>query len=157
MTADPKVILSHLTKIRSQSNACADHAAHLSEIGLPLPEENLVQPLGIPFDRSGTHPRARHVLLSPTFPFSDSHVPAGEVHQRHRKIMNPAFSAARLRSFLPLFQRIASKVSHHKRTDRTVAHSILPTSSLRSGRRSWQTRRNLRPRSWSTDGCRERL
>ncbi|KAI0713469.1 PAH-inducible cytochrome P450 monooxygenase PC-PAH 4 [Earliella scabrosa] len=34
----------------------------------------------------------------------------GEVHQRHRKIMNPAFSAARLRSFLPLFQRIANKL-----------------------------------------------
>ncbi|PIL34049.1 cytochrome P450 [Ganoderma sinense ZZ0214-1] len=35
----------------------------------------------------------------------------GKVHQRHRKIMNPAFSAAHLRTFLPLFQRIASKLS----------------------------------------------
>ena len=34
----------------------------------------------------------------------------GKDHQRHRKIMNPAFSAAHLRTFLPLFQRIASKV-----------------------------------------------
>ncbi|KAM5543148.1 hypothetical protein V8D89_003022 [Ganoderma adspersum] len=35
----------------------------------------------------------------------------GKDHQRHRKIMNPAFSAAHLRSFLPLFQRIAGKLS----------------------------------------------
>lgn len=35
---------------------------------------------------------------------------SGKDHQRHRKIMNPAFSAAHLRTFLPLFQRIASKV-----------------------------------------------
>ena len=34
----------------------------------------------------------------------------GKDHQRHRKIMNPAFSAAHLRTFLPLFQRIAGKV-----------------------------------------------
>ncbi|KAM5543945.1 hypothetical protein V8D89_002562 [Ganoderma adspersum] len=35
----------------------------------------------------------------------------GEDHQRHRKIMHPAFSAPQLRSFLPLFQRIAGKLS----------------------------------------------
>ncbi|EIW62975.1 PAH-inducible cytochrome P450 monooxygenase PC-PAH 4 [Trametes versicolor FP-101664 SS1] len=34
----------------------------------------------------------------------------GEDHQRHRKIMNPAFSAAHLRSFLPLFQRVTGKL-----------------------------------------------
>ncbi|KAI0697725.1 cytochrome P450 [Cerioporus squamosus] len=32
-------------------------------------------------------------------------------HVRHRKIMNPSFSATRLRSFLPIFQRIGSKLS----------------------------------------------
>ncbi|KAI0747630.1 cytochrome P450 [Daedaleopsis nitida] len=32
-------------------------------------------------------------------------------HHRHRKSMNPAFSATHLRSFLPLFQRIGSKLS----------------------------------------------
>ncbi|OSD01334.1 PAH-inducible cytochrome P450 monooxygenase PC-PAH 4 [Trametes coccinea BRFM310] len=31
-------------------------------------------------------------------------------HQRHRKIMNPAFSSAQLRSFLPLFQSTAYKL-----------------------------------------------
>ncbi|RPD78489.1 cytochrome P450 [Lentinus tigrinus ALCF2SS1-7] len=31
-------------------------------------------------------------------------------HQRHRKIMNPAFNAAHLKTFLPLFQRISSKM-----------------------------------------------
>ncbi|KAM5534479.1 hypothetical protein V8D89_011811 [Ganoderma adspersum] len=35
----------------------------------------------------------------------------GEDHRRHRKILHPAFSAAQLRAFLPLFQRIASKLS----------------------------------------------
>ncbi|KAF9219092.1 cytochrome P450 [Gyrodon lividus] len=32
-------------------------------------------------------------------------------HQRHRKIMNPAFSVAQLRTFLPAFQRSASRLS----------------------------------------------
>lgn len=35
----------------------------------------------------------------------------GSVHSRHRKVMNPAFSAPQLRSFLPLFRRSADKVS----------------------------------------------
>lgn len=34
----------------------------------------------------------------------------GEVHQRHRKIMNPAFSAPQLRTFLTLFQDVGVKV-----------------------------------------------
>ena len=34
----------------------------------------------------------------------------GKDHQRHRKIMNPAFSAAHLRTFLQLFQRVSGKV-----------------------------------------------
>lgn len=38
----------------------------------------------------------------------------GPVHSRHRKVMNPAFSAPRLRSFLPLFQRSAVKASEVK-------------------------------------------
>ncbi|TBU30193.1 cytochrome P450 [Dichomitus squalens] len=36
----------------------------------------------------------------------------GQDHQRQRKIMNPAFSVPQLRSFLPLFQRIATKLSN---------------------------------------------
>ncbi|KAI0644555.1 PAH-inducible cytochrome P450 monooxygenase PC-PAH 4 [Trametes meyenii] len=34
----------------------------------------------------------------------------GEAHTRHRRIMNPAFSNARLKSFLPIFQRVGSKL-----------------------------------------------
>ncbi|RPD57254.1 cytochrome P450 [Lentinus tigrinus ALCF2SS1-7] len=34
----------------------------------------------------------------------------GSVHQRHRKVMNPAFSAQQLRTFVPLFQRTALKI-----------------------------------------------
>ncbi|KAF8842051.1 cytochrome P450 [Paxillus ammoniavirescens] len=32
-------------------------------------------------------------------------------HQRHRKVMNPAFAVAQLRTFLPVFRRLASKLS----------------------------------------------
>lgn len=32
-------------------------------------------------------------------------------HQRHRKIMNPAFGAAQLRTFLPVFRRSAARLS----------------------------------------------
>ncbi|KAF9223490.1 cytochrome P450 [Gyrodon lividus] len=32
-------------------------------------------------------------------------------HQRHRKILNPAFGSAQLRTFLPVFQRSASRLS----------------------------------------------
>ncbi|KIP03775.1 hypothetical protein PHLGIDRAFT_129943 [Phlebiopsis gigantea 11061_1 CR5-6] len=35
----------------------------------------------------------------------------GDSHSRHRKVMNPAFTAPQLRSFLPLFRRGAAKMS----------------------------------------------
>ncbi|KAK0430709.1 cytochrome P450 [Armillaria borealis] len=41
---------------------------------------------------------------------------AGSVHQRHRKVMNPAFSARQLRTFLSLFQRTTRHFSR-KLTD----------------------------------------
>ncbi|RDX48041.1 cytochrome P450 [Lentinus brumalis] len=37
-------------------------------------------------------------------------VALGRDHVRHRKIMNPAFNATQLKSFLPLFQRISAKM-----------------------------------------------
>ncbi|KAI0794686.1 cytochrome P450 [Fomes fomentarius] len=40
----------------------------------------------------------------------------GAMHQRHRKVMNPAFSAQQLRGFIPLFQRTAHKVIDKWRT-----------------------------------------
>ncbi|KDQ25697.1 hypothetical protein PLEOSDRAFT_1045333 [Pleurotus ostreatus PC15] len=36
---------------------------------------------------------------------------SGEVHQRHRKVMNPAFTSQQLRAFLPLFQSTASRMT----------------------------------------------
>ncbi|OCH87517.1 cytochrome P450 [Obba rivulosa] len=36
---------------------------------------------------------------------------SGHVHQRHRKVMNPAFSAPQLRTFIPLFQRNIRKMT----------------------------------------------
>ncbi|KAI0745004.1 cytochrome P450 [Earliella scabrosa] len=43
----------------------------------------------------------------------------GMDHQRHRKIMNPAFSAAHLRSFLPLIQGFSSKLTDIWRAELT--------------------------------------
>ena len=40
--------------------------------------------------------------------------PLGVIHQRQRKIMNPAFSATQLRTFLTLFQDIGMKVCTQK-------------------------------------------
>ncbi|KIP03776.1 hypothetical protein PHLGIDRAFT_31651 [Phlebiopsis gigantea 11061_1 CR5-6] len=36
--------------------------------------------------------------------------PTADIHSRHRKIMNPAFSAPQLRSFLPMFRRSSGKL-----------------------------------------------
>ncbi|KAE9410878.1 cytochrome P450 [Gymnopus androsaceus JB14] len=36
----------------------------------------------------------------------------GEVHNRHRKVLNPAFSAAQLRQFLSLFQRSTARLTN---------------------------------------------
>lgn len=35
----------------------------------------------------------------------------GEIHSRHRKVLNPAFSVSQLRQFLNLFQRSSVRVS----------------------------------------------
>ncbi|KIP01271.1 hypothetical protein PHLGIDRAFT_123499 [Phlebiopsis gigantea 11061_1 CR5-6] len=37
--------------------------------------------------------------------------PTGDIHARHRRVMNPAFSTPQLRSFLPLFRRGAGKLT----------------------------------------------
>lgn len=44
--------------------------------------------------------------------FDKQELAAGDDHARVRKIMNPAFNAAQLRSFLPLFFRTARRVSN---------------------------------------------
>ncbi|KDQ23674.1 hypothetical protein PLEOSDRAFT_1048605, partial [Pleurotus ostreatus PC15] len=36
---------------------------------------------------------------------------SGDVHKRHRKVMNPAFRTLELRGFLPLFQGVASRMT----------------------------------------------
>ena len=40
----------------------------------------------------------------------ESHLHIGDLHHRHRRVMNPAFSSQQLRTFVPLFQRTAQKV-----------------------------------------------
>jgi cytochrome P450 len=51
----------------------------------------------------------------------------GDTHKRHKKVMNPAFEANKLRSFVPLFQRSAELVryairfNHGTHTKRIIA------------------------------------
>ncbi|EKM52320.1 uncharacterized protein PHACADRAFT_260638 [Phanerochaete carnosa HHB-10118-sp] len=48
--------------------------------------------------------------------------PNGEVHSRHRKVMNPAFTAPQLRSFLPLFRRGSNRLCQ-KWKDEVLDHT----------------------------------
>ncbi|TBU46080.1 cytochrome P450 [Dichomitus squalens] len=61
----------------------------------------------------------------------------GEVHQRHRKIMNPAFSAPQLRSFLTLFQDIGTKMCDKWKTE------VLDSSSGTVAVNKWLARTTL--------------
>lgn len=86
-------------------------SAYCSYLGLPLQEacrchSNEPQyvreryPLGIGYGLTD-----RIDLLFNLFRLS------GNMHKRHRKVVNPAFAAQQLRGFLPLFQTIGSRVS----------------------------------------------
>ncbi|KAI0331167.1 PAH-inducible cytochrome P450 monooxygenase PC-PAH 4 [Cubamyces sp. BRFM 1775] len=46
------------------------------------------------------------------------------MHQRHRKIMNPAFSAAQLRSFLPMFQNTTQRLVDKWRSELSSKKSL---------------------------------
>ena len=46
------------------------------------------------------------------FPLTSIDLSVGDTHKRHKKVMNPAFEANKLRSFVPLFQRSAVLVSY---------------------------------------------
>jgi len=59
----------------------------------------------------------------------------GTAHRRQRKIMSPAFFAPQLRTFLPLFQESALKVSKTSGClGRTPSEEVIYYSSPRSGR-----------------------
>ncbi|EIW62974.1 PAH-inducible cytochrome P450 monooxygenase PC-PAH 4 [Trametes versicolor FP-101664 SS1] len=62
---------------------------------------------------------------------------AGADHQRHRKVMNPAFSAPQLRSFLPLFQRITGKLTEKWKRD------LAGSSELETAVNEWFSRTTL--------------
>ncbi|KAI0633710.1 PAH-inducible cytochrome P450 monooxygenase PC-PAH 4 [Trametes polyzona] len=61
----------------------------------------------------------------------------GETHQRHRKVMYPAFNANHLRSFLPLFQRITSKLADKWRAE------LSTTSEVETAMNNWLSRATL--------------
>ncbi|KAI1791252.1 cytochrome P450 [Ganoderma leucocontextum] len=72
----------------------------------PKAMQHIMQKSGYNYTKKTTFVHATWLLAGPGIVSV-----LGKDHQRHRKIMNPAFSAAHLRSFLPLFQRIAGKLS----------------------------------------------
>ncbi|KAF8266544.1 cytochrome P450 [Lactarius quietus] len=49
-------------------------------------------------------------MLEMTFGRGLAWAPSGEIHQRQREIVNPAFSAPQIRAFLPVFQNSASEI-----------------------------------------------
>ncbi|KAH9066230.1 cytochrome P450 [Lactarius vividus] len=51
----------------------------------------------------------------------------GETHRRQRKVMNPAFSAPQMRTFLPMFQNSASKLAQ------MLKEEVIATDSSASG------------------------
>ncbi|KAL0954104.1 hypothetical protein HGRIS_005250 [Hohenbuehelia grisea] len=52
----------------------------------------------------------------------------GEVHQRHRKVMNPAFTAQQLRTFLPLFQRSANRLTQKWKDEIQIGTKVFNVS-----------------------------
>ncbi|KAE9399218.1 cytochrome P450 [Gymnopus androsaceus JB14] len=48
----------------------------------------------------------------------------GEVHNRHRKVLNPAFSATQLRQFLSLFQRSTARLANKWKEEELVSSVV---------------------------------
>ncbi|KAG2058507.1 cytochrome P450 [Suillus hirtellus] len=65
------------------------------------------------FHTSGYRFSKRTVVTETTRLFTGESILTADAvdHQRHRKIMNPAFGAAQLRTFLPVFRRSAARLS----------------------------------------------
>ncbi|KAI0666534.1 PAH-inducible cytochrome P450 monooxygenase PC-PAH 4 [Trametes maxima] len=71
----------------------------------PKALQHIYQKAGANYVKKPSQNHASWIVTGPGIAWSQ-----GEAHTRHRRIMSPAFSAARLKSFLPLFQRIGSKL-----------------------------------------------
>ena len=55
---------------------------------------------------------------------------AGSMHQRHRKVMSPAFSVQQLRTFIPLFQSTTAKASSTFNERHTLAYPHAPVEQV---------------------------
>lgn len=114
MTGDPKVgDHSGVHPLRADFPHITGLAAHLPQVWSPLREDGVAEPHEFPPRRPQHCVVCRLVSITTICPrgLCEAYTCAGADHQRHRKVMNPAFSAPQLRSFLPLFQRITTKVS----------------------------------------------
>ncbi|KAI9446040.1 cytochrome P450 [Lactarius indigo] len=101
-------------------NGCADMVPHGVELGhLEAHSKvnllSVVDPKALQYilHSSGYHfPKGKEATQSVKLIAGQGVVGAhGMVHQRQRKVMNPAFFAPQLRTFLPIFQDMASKLA----------------------------------------------
>jgi hypothetical protein len=110
------------------------HPARLASARLRIPEDegdqdfhwSSLRPRGILGGRSGDLRQQPHnISLTPRLP--------GETHVRHRKILAPAFTAAPIRQFLPIFRQKAAQVrgSTCSRVGSSPARSSAKTGEMR--------------------------
>ncbi|KAI0644565.1 PAH-inducible cytochrome P450 monooxygenase PC-PAH 4 [Trametes meyenii] len=96
MTADPKV--------RDLSTGCGTLLT--TECGYYQALQHVFQKANGIYLKKNSQNHIGWLMAGPNIAWSQ-----GEAHTRHRRIMSPAFSNARLKSFLPLFQRIGGKLT----------------------------------------------
>ncbi|KAM5543150.1 hypothetical protein V8D89_003024 [Ganoderma adspersum] len=119
----PSLLFGHDFEYASQEEVCSSEFKWMNEYGPtwrtrgafgkdvlmtvdPKAMQHIMQKSGYNYTKKTTFVHSVWLLAGPGIVSV-----LGKDHQRHRKIMNPAFSASHLRTFLPLFQRIASKLS----------------------------------------------
>lgn len=110
MTADPKVYTRtfSISTLLTQLQAF-QHIFHKSGYNYPKSVHTIVDIkllTGESIISAAREQIGNYVLIHR----SSFHFSGGEDHSRHRKIMNPAFTASQLRSFLPFFRQSATKV-----------------------------------------------
>lgn len=110
MTADPKVSTHEHRPSTSLTQLQAfQHIFHKSGYNYPKSVHTIVDIKLLTGESiiSAARTQIRNCVLTLR---SSSYLVGGEDHSRHRKIMNPAFTASQLRSFLPFFRQSAAKV-----------------------------------------------
>lgn len=87
--------------------AAIHHVMHTQGYGYPKTRESKTF-TGLAFGRGVSW--AGGMLFVHSCTNSHNSPTQGETHMRHRKIMNPAFTAQNLRTYYPVFRRVAAQV-----------------------------------------------